>query len=377
MCAPVIWRVARPAEATLASRLHIFLFHAKTKPMFGSMSATPVEHLASYIMGPPIGQSLLPNHRLELITLHEDQGSKPTRACISCSFRSFLPPTSFIMSKTLSLLALAAAAGAVDFGQWSPAGPGDSRGPCPGLNTMANHGIIPHDGKGLSVPVLKQGMADAYNVAADVAIVLSIGGLGASPNPLGLTLDLADLDKHNFIEHDGSLSRADFGEGGDDHTFNPDIFHAFMSGFAGLDNTTTESAAKAKFARVQNESKSDPDFTYGVKQFVLSYAESALYIKALGNDGDSVPLSWLQTFFEDEKLPYDQGWRPTANPIGFVNVITYIPQLIAAAGDEVPEGLIIGNNTVARALLGLDVLGNDVSSFVQNLLNQFGLGGLL
>ena len=240
---------------------------------------------------------------------------------------------------------------------------------------MANHGIIPHDGQGLSVPQLQQAMAETYNIARDLGIILAIGGLLTSPNPLGLTFDLSDLDKHNFIEHDASLSRADINEGGDDHTFQPAIFQAFMSNFSGP-NTTLEEAAIAKFARVKNESQSDPDFTYGPQQFVLSYGETAFYLQALGNSGTSVPLTWLQTFFAQEKLPYDQGWRTSSQEIGLVSTNLLLPQLQTAAGEELPEGLILGNNTLARALLGLDVMDANVSAFVQDLLSQFGLGGL-
>lgn len=35
-------------------------------------------------------------------------------------------------------------------GAYVPPGPDDSRGPCPALNTLANHGLINHDGKNLN-----------------------------------------------------------------------------------------------------------------------------------------------------------------------------------------------------------------------------------
>lgn len=38
------------------------------------------------------------------------------------------------------------------FTTWSPPGPGDVRSPCPAMNSLANHGFLPHDGKGITVP---------------------------------------------------------------------------------------------------------------------------------------------------------------------------------------------------------------------------------
>lgn len=41
-----------------------------------------------------------------------------------------------------------------NFTAWSPPGAGDVRSPCPGINSLANHGFLPHDGKGITIPDL-------------------------------------------------------------------------------------------------------------------------------------------------------------------------------------------------------------------------------
>ncbi|KAF5354419.1 hypothetical protein D9758_010764 [Tetrapyrgos nigripes] len=38
--------------------------------------------------------------------------------------------------------------------QWKAPGPNDLRGPCPGLNTLANHGFLPRDGRNINMPVI-------------------------------------------------------------------------------------------------------------------------------------------------------------------------------------------------------------------------------
>ncbi|KAJ5917229.1 hypothetical protein N7466_010783 [Penicillium verhagenii] len=45
----------------------------------------------------------------------------------------------------------------------------DSRSPCPGLNTLANHDILPHDGKRITYKQLSSAIQHAYNLAPTLA----------------------------------------------------------------------------------------------------------------------------------------------------------------------------------------------------------------
>lgn len=38
------------------------------------------------------------------------------------------------------------------------------RAPCPGLNTLANHGFIPHDGRNITSEIVQKGFKDAMNI---------------------------------------------------------------------------------------------------------------------------------------------------------------------------------------------------------------------
>jgi hypothetical protein len=55
-----------------------------------------------------------------------------------------------------ALLAAATMRLSVAFPAYIPATqvPGAVRSPCPGLNSMANHGFLPRDGRNISIPVL-------------------------------------------------------------------------------------------------------------------------------------------------------------------------------------------------------------------------------
>ena len=63
-------------------------------------------------------------------------------------------------------------------------GPNDVRSPCPGLNSLANHGFLHHDGRNMTIPHLIDGLAAGLNVGADFATAIGGVGLLSSPVPL-------------------------------------------------------------------------------------------------------------------------------------------------------------------------------------------------
>ncbi|EMD36382.1 heme-thiolate peroxidase, partial [Gelatoporia subvermispora B] len=91
-----------------------------------------------------------------------------------------------------------------------PAGPTDSRSPCPALNTLANHGFLPHDGKQISAHMVARGLQDGFNCSSELAHFLSYGGF-LLLGQYGRTICLADLARHNRIEHNASLAHDDAG----------------------------------------------------------------------------------------------------------------------------------------------------------------------
>ena len=96
--------------------------------------------------------------------------------------------------------------------EYVPPGEGDSRSACPMLNAMANHGILPHDGKNISFKELSAKVRQTFNFAPSFCFFapkFSADFLNRSY--WNDRLDLADLSLHanNAIEHDGSLTRQD------------------------------------------------------------------------------------------------------------------------------------------------------------------------
>ncbi|KIM40630.1 hypothetical protein M413DRAFT_446057 [Hebeloma cylindrosporum] len=87
---------------------------------------------------------------------------------------------------------------------------GDSRSACPALNALANHGILPHDGKNIRFNELPGKVDAAFNTAPSVSMfVTNLAVAMLKKNYKRDSFDLADLDLHNGIEHDASLTRED------------------------------------------------------------------------------------------------------------------------------------------------------------------------
>jgi len=207
----------------------------------------------------------------------------------------------------------------IDFENWHRPGVGDVRGPCPCLNSLANHGIIPHSGKNLTIPVLVSALGEALNVSPEFATTISFLGTLTAADPSRGAFDLTDLNNHNVFEHDASLSRQDFNLGGDDHTFRPDIFADFIGHFDGMENVTLPVAAIARYDRVRSSRRKNPNFTYTVQHQITSYSETIFYFRTMVDPATgATPVKFVKILFEEERLPFREGWRtPTTQISGF------------------------------------------------------------
>jgi hypothetical protein len=79
------------------------------------------------------------------------------------------------------------------------------RAPCPMLNTLANHGYLPRNGKGISKVMAVEVLSDVLNWDVSVVNDLYDFAQPTNPNPNATTIDLNHLTTHNILEHDGSL----------------------------------------------------------------------------------------------------------------------------------------------------------------------------
>ncbi|KAI0046193.1 chloroperoxidase-like protein [Auriscalpium vulgare] len=94
--------------------------------------------------------------------------------------------------------------------EYIPPRAGDSRCACPALNAMSNHGILPRNGRNIPFRELPGKVRATYNFSPTFSLFVprymaSILGRSFSKD----TLNLSDIDVHNGIEHDASLTRED------------------------------------------------------------------------------------------------------------------------------------------------------------------------
>ncbi|ESK83128.1 hypothetical protein Moror_15025 [Moniliophthora roreri MCA 2997] len=107
----------------------------------------------------------------------------------------------------------------------------DIRSVCPALNTMANHGYIPRNGRNLTFKVIFCGLKACYGLSTSLATILTLGGfLAINHSPVGLPfglnriismknpdgstsvpgiIDLKLVGRHGRVEHDASLVHED------------------------------------------------------------------------------------------------------------------------------------------------------------------------
>lgn len=145
-------------------------------------------------------------------------------------------------------------------------------------------------------------LKSAVNLGASTANVFAAGGIGANPDHAANTFDLNHVAKHNFIEHDVSLTRNDSALGSN-CDFDKDVWKGVWDVYVnevpvGGDKVTSwHSASKARYQRLLKSKRAHEEagkeWHYGIKEVVLSYGESALLLNVLGKDGIA-PLEWIR-----------------------------------------------------------------------------------
>ncbi|KAF9260270.1 Cloroperoxidase [Marasmius fiardii PR-910] len=222
------------------------------------------------------------------------------------------------MKNLLSLIFIAVAVTAstdsqVDWSshRWQAPGPSDTRGPCPGLNTLANHGFLPRNGRNISIPMILQAGHEGYHIEPSILTIAAKVGLLTSPSDQPTTFSLEDIKAHGVIEHDASLSRQDIALGDNVH-FNETIFSTLVNSNPRSDVYNTTSAGQVLQARLADSLKNNPNVTNTDLTDVIRGAESAFYLSVMGDPIQGVaPKKFVQIFFREERLPIEEGWKRT------------------------------------------------------------------
>ncbi|CAJ2499721.1 Uu.00g025740.m01.CDS01 [Anthostomella pinea] len=218
---------------------------------------------------------------------------------------------------------------------------GDQRGPCAGLNALANHGYIPHDGV-VGTLELIEAVNTVYGMGVDLVTILAVMGtvgvgdpLSLNPgfsiggeskkvsnilgNLLGLLGTPRGLDgAHNWIESDSSGTRDDLYVTGNSWTMNMTLFREV---YDGIDGAMTLDDIGARAAQRFNESISiNPWFYYGPYTGMVARNAGYVFIgRILSNHSAEYPrgnnitkevfASFYGVYEEDGELVYKEGWE--------------------------------------------------------------------
>ena len=182
-----------------------------------------------------------------------------------------------------------------------------ARSACPGINALANHGILPRGGRNIDLETLRRAVTVGFNIdnidadppagfprfadaVFDIAITTNVDRNNTK------TFDMDTVSRHDYpygpIECDGSLSRDDF-YSGNQVSFNPEIFAetrgVIVEGLANGEGTGNGTeidlllAAKARSVRMYDQSKRNQEYFFNGTNLSRTFGTSALYMSVLGD----------------------------------------------------------------------------------------------
>lgn len=245
-------------------------------------------------------------------------------------------------------------------GTYAPSRPGDLRGPCPLINSLANHGYLPRDGRNVRVEEVLAGM-DAVGLSKPLGAVFanpifnerapskfhndpvpqrtflqsvwhtisdpwSIFGKfgmrtpGQEDSEGHRVLNLDQLALPNVVEHDISLTRRDHQQG-DNRTPQKDLIEDLLASAKDGKALTAQDLGDLRKRRIERQKADNPGCQYGAFEHDLSCAEIALVLNVIGN-GSELPCDYARAFFLEERLPIKEGWKAKTTRFGVIALIT-------------------------------------------------------
>ncbi|KAK5080998.1 hypothetical protein LTR05_008315 [Lithohypha guttulata] len=259
-------------------------------------------------------------------------------------------------------------------GTYAPAGPTDTRGPCPLVNCLANHGYINRTGRDIRASDLNTAM----NV---VGLSAALGAVFAFPiynerldrnvakldrrrgflarlwyllrNPWSImsnfglrrrkqvdgqgtkVLNLDQLATPGIIEHDVSLTRRDHTQKPGNIAPQSELVEDLLASSSDGKTITIADLAALRKRRIQRQLDENPDLQYGALAHQIACTEIALILDVFGN-GSSVPCDYARAVFKEERLPIREGWtRRYWWTLGFYELVGTMNKVKSLVGLQV------------------------------------------
>ncbi|GAA5913046.1 hypothetical protein JCM6882_005546 [Rhodosporidiobolus microsporus] len=255
-------------------------------------------------------------------------------------------------------------------------GPTDQRGPCPGLNTLANHGYLPRSGIVTGSEII-EAVGEGFNMAADLAGLLVLIAVAFGGNLETATFSIGGeddrtysatgigskaagrqfgLDGHSRCEGDASATRADFFmNGGDNHNGQPERFRRFMELAKKNGGQFNVAAANELYAQNADISlENNPKLYFqaytiivilGEYPFIPNFFTNGTYGAGGVSNLESISSLMGYQINEDGSICYvperfPDNWYRRATPYGFVNgLVPGLPGTLAANPKLLPNPL--------------------------------------
>ncbi|KAF9265817.1 Cloroperoxidase [Marasmius fiardii PR-910] len=213
---------------------------------------------------------------------------------------------------------------------------GDVRGPCPGLNTLANHGFLPRDGRNITIPVLLQAAAEGFNIHPEIMLVPVKMALFSTFETDHFSLD--ELSLPGVIEHDASISRHDSALG-NNKDFDEELYQTLATSNPGVDYYNVTSAAQVMKARLDHSLANNPKVTNTIKEFQTRAGEASLYLSTMGDPATGrAPKKFVDILFREERMPLEEGWKISSVQITRTLTTPLIGAVMQGSGWAPSEG---------------------------------------
>jgi hypothetical protein len=216
----------------------------------------------------------------------------------------------------------------------------NARGPCPYLNTLANHGYISRTGRGITLDQVliaakrTVNLAPCFHALAYKSPLYPLIFNGYSAKYHERCFDLDDLAEHNYVmEHDASLTRKDANEGDPVH-FNKQLFEDLISSVEG-DKVSVDQFIRARERRENACLAHNKRFTFSLFHKFVAWLSVTSVLVFFG-DGTSVPLSFVRSLFVEEKFP--ANYEPPKLSKGLLQVELTRMKIMDRAGELRAKG---------------------------------------
>ncbi|KAG6914490.1 hypothetical protein DXG01_016951 [Tephrocybe rancida] len=199
---------------------------------------------------------------------------------------------------------------------------GDSRGSCPALNAMANHGLLPRDGKNISFKELNHSINTTFNFAPTFCFFVPNYAANMLKKKYSSdTFDLADLDLHNGIEHDASLFRRDAHFEPNQSTIHVPFVKELLESATGKDADGNLVLTQADLSLISSKRRAEaraenPEFTLDKFHKTFGSANSSTLLTIFGGR-----IKDLETVLLEERLP--EGWESRIRESQGLTIITF------------------------------------------------------